>query len=415
MMSFRFRPADRQGACSSVHQSDEEFTTASTITAHRERRAGFVERKPIRVLHLVSSGGLYGAEQVILNLARIQDAISYVGALCNEHGATLDILDEAQKRGLRTAAFDARGRLNRRSIVQVNRFLRNNRIDIVHTHGYKSDIIGFLACLSGNTRWVATNHVWHPISRTMRLYVRVDAFALRFASRVVAVSGEIREDLIAANVRPANIRVISNGIDIHRFTKSKSAATLKAALGLQEHDVVVAMVGRLSPEKGHKTFLEAARQVSSHKNNVRFLIVGDGPMAEELRAETDRLNVQDRVVFTGFRKDMPEIYALTDVIVNASTIEGLPMTLLEAMASGVAVIAARTGGIPDIIEDDETGLIVDPGVADELRVKIESLVDDVDKRQRLAAAAFEFVKMNHSFDGMCDRYRHVYREVMGEK
>jgi glycosyltransferase involved in cell wall biosynthesis len=369
----------------------------------------------LRILHLVSSGGLYGAEQVILNLARSENTNSYVGALYNGSGPSLDVIDEAEKRNLKTVVFDSRGRINPKPIVQVNRFLRKNRIDILHTHGYKSDIVGFLAALSGKTRWVATNHVWHPISWILRFYESMDAFVLRFARRVVAVSRGVREDLISANVPPANIRVIGNGVDIDRFTKSRSTATLKAVLGLREHDVVVTIVGRLSPEKGHRTFLEAARKVSSNKDNVRFLIVGDGPMAEELGAEAARLNLEERVIFTSFRKDMPEVYALTDVMVNASSIEGLPMTLLEAMASGVPVIAARTGGIPDIIKDNETGLLIDPHDVEALKVKIESLIDDPGKRQRLAAAAFEFVTMNHSFERMCDGYRQVYQEIMGEQ
>ena len=123
--------------------------------------------------------------------------------------------------------------------------------------------------------------------------------------------------------------------------------------------MVVTIVGRLSPEKGHRTFLEAARRVSADRDNVKFLVVGDGPMGDELRAEVARLNLEERVMFTGFRKDMPEIYALSDVMVNASSIEGLPMTILEAMASKVPVIATRAGGIPDIIKDNETGLLVD--------------------------------------------------------
>ena len=119
------------------------------------------------------------------------------------------------------------------------------------------------------------------------------------------------------------------------------------------------------------------------------------------------------MIFTGFRKDMPEIYALSDVIVNASSIEGLPMTILEAMASKVPVIATRAGGIPDIIKDNETGLLVDSQDVNVLKTKIESLIDDQDKRRRLAAAAFECVTLNHSFTRMCDAYRQVYGEVMG--
>ena len=375
-----------------------------------------MEQDSMRVLHLVSSGGLYGAEQVLLNLARSKNTISYVGALYSGHGPALDVIHDAEKRGLRTVVFESRGKISVKPIFQINKFLRQNRIDILHTHGYKSDVIGFLAALSGKTRWVATNHVWHPTSRTLRLYESVDAFVLRFAKRVVAVSRPIREDLISVSVPPANIRVISNGVDVDCFRQSGSTQALRADLGLGDRDVVVTIVGRLSPEKGHRTFLEAARRLcSNNRDNVKFLIVGDGPMKDELRAEVTRLNLADRVIFTGFRNDMPEIYALSDVMVNASSIEGLPMTLLEAMASGVPVVAARTGGIPEIVKDDETGLLIDPNDVEDLRAKIEVLIDDRCKSQRLAAAAFEFVTLNHSCERMRDHYQDVYRDVVREQ
>jgi glycosyltransferase involved in cell wall biosynthesis len=299
-----------------------------------------------------------------------------------------------------------------RTIRQINRFLKQQNIDILHTHGYKADIVGFLAALLAKTKWVATNHVWHPLSGKMRFYESLDAFVLRFARRIVAVSREIREDLISTKVPPAKIRVIDNGIDIDRFKQPRSTETLKAVLGMREHDVVVTIVGRLSPEKGHRTFLEAARRVSSNRHHVKFLIVGDGPMRDELRTEAARLNIEERVVLAGFRKDMPEIYALSDVLVNASSIEGLPMTILEAMASKVPIIATRAGGIPDIIADNETGLLVDAQDVDALEAAIESLIDDHGKRRRFATSAFEFVTLNHSYERMCDAYRQVYREVM---
>ena len=388
----------------------------STLLVHDIRDADFLEEGSLRVLHLVSSGGLYGAEQVVLNLARARHVVAYVGALHNTHSPNVDMIDEARRRGLKTVLFDSRGRVDLRTVFQISRFLKTERIDILHTHGYKSDIVGCLAATVAQTRWVATNHVWHPLTAKLRLYVSLDAFLLRFARRVVAVSSEIRQDLISTKVAPAKIRVIDNGIDVDRFRRPQPTDTLKSSLRIGKRDTVVTIVGRLSPEKGHKAFLEAARRVSSNRDHVKFLIVGDGALLADLRTEAARLKLQERVVFTGFRTDMPEIYAITDVLVNASSIEGLPMTILEAMASRVPVIATRIGGVPDIIRDQETGLLFDAGDVDALTTRMESLVDDAAERLRLAAAALEFVTMNHSFQRMCDAYWKVYCEMMdGER
>ena len=389
--------------------------TAATSSDRYHLAAGLSDTAPVRVLHLVSSGGLYGAEQVILNLAQSERLISFVGALYNVHSPNLDVTEEAEKRGLNTVVFHSRGRIDVTTVFRIIRFLRQHQIDILHTHGYKSDIVGFLAALCSRAKWVATNHVWHPLSTKLRLYESVDAFVLRFATRVVGVSREIRDDLIATNIRSAYIRVIHNGIDVDRFRRFRATKTLKATLGICDKDVVVTMIGRLSPEKGHRTFLQAAKEVSSNRNHVKFLIVGDGPMGEELRAEVARLNLENHVIFTGFRRDMPDMYALSDVMVNASTIEGLPMTILEAMASNVPVIATPVGGTPDVIKDGETGLLFDAQDVDALTKRIESLIDDPGRRRRLAAAAYEFVAMNHSLERMCDAYGQVYREILSDR
>lgn len=396
-----------------IDQGGYALTEAATIQSERDGEVARSDQQLTRVLHLVSSGGLYGAEHVILNLARSESTISCVGALNNVHRPNLEVIDEARNRALWTVVFDSQGRVDLRTVLQVRRFLRKHRIDILHSHGYKSDIVAFFATLFTTTKWVATNHVWHPMSGKLQLYESVDAFVLRFAARVVAVSREIRRDLINRNVPAAKIRVVDNGIEVDRF-KTKSAPARRAEFDIREGDVVVTMVGRLSPEKGHATLLSAASRLRC-KGRIKFLIVGDGPLAEELRAETARLNLNSHVVFTGFRKDTPGIYAISDVLVNASSIEGLPMTILEAMAAEIAVVAARTGGIPDLVKDNETGLLFDAHDAEALARHLESLVEDQGKRRRLAANAAKFVRKNNSAERMCEAYRRVYMELIDDK
>src|SRR5262245_14389028 len=132
----------------------------STLLAHDIRDANSLGERSVRVLHLVSSGGLYGAEHVVLNLARARHVVSYIGALHNTHSPNVDVIDEAKRRGFNTVLFDSRGRVDLRTVFQISRFLKTRRIDVLHTHGYKSDIVGCLAAAVAQTVWVATNHVW---------------------------------------------------------------------------------------------------------------------------------------------------------------------------------------------------------------------------------------------------------------
>ncbi len=294
-------------------------------------------------------------------------------------------------------------------MFRIKKFLKENDIDIIHTHNYKSDIAGFLASLFNKAKWVATNHVWHGLDRKLRAYERIDAFTLRFASQVMAVSDEIKEDLTSKGIPAAKISVIDNGIDIAAFDSLTPSTIVKKDLGIAEGDAVVAIVGRLSPEKGHKTFLKAAKNVLRQKENIKFLIVGDGPINDDLRDETTRLQLNGCIIFAGVRKDMSAIYSITDVMVNASSIEGLPMTVLEAMAAKVALIVTPVGAVPKVIKHEVNGLMVNVGDEAGLAENICALVDDRVKREHLTAQAYKDVCDQFSSEKMALRYGQIYR------
>ena len=389
----------------------EKFSMSTMVSAYTDLFMNMTRKKKRRVLHLVSSNGLYGAERVILNLAQGEGTLSYVGALYNSHNPHLEMIDEAKKMGLRTVVFNSRGRVDLKTIFDIKKFLKDNRIDILHTHNYKSDIVGFWAVLLSKCKWVATNHVWHGLDRKLRVYEKIDAFVLRFAARVVAVSIEIKEDLVAQNIPARKVQVIDNGIDIARFSRPRSVEELKEGLGIHKDDAVVTIVGRLSPEKGHETFLKAAKDVLARKKNVKFLIVGDGPIGAELRVMADKLSLNGHVAFTGVRKDMDGIYALSDLMVNASSIEGLPMTILEAMAAKVALIVTPVGAVPKVIQHGVNGVIFPAGDDLGLSKEICSLIDDPSRRESLTERAYQDVCDRFSSATMVRQYKQIYESI----
>lgn len=389
----------------------EEFSMKSMIRKY-DNIFSVTLSKSGTILHLVSSGGMFGAERVILNIAdHSHDRFSFVGAIANRHNPHLEVIDEARKSGLETAVFDSYGRYDFGTVFRVRKFIKENNVSIVHTHNYKSDIVGFLSTLFSKTKWIATNHVWHGLDRKLRVYERIDAFILRFATQVIAVSNEIKKDLLAKNIPEQKVCVIDNGIDICQFNRSRSTGIVREELGIQKNDIVVTIVGRLSPEKGHKTFLKAAKDVSIQKNNVKFLIVGGGPIEEELHAEASRLELNGYVVFAGIRKDMPAIYAISDFLVNASSIEGLPMTILEAMAAKIALIVTPVGAISEVIKHEVNGLIVDTGDYKGLSEGICSLVDNPSKRENLIECAYRDVCDRFSSKVMATRYGKIYESI----
>jgi len=389
----------------------EEFSMARMISTYIDLYAK-ANDKHIKVCHLVSSSGLFGAERVILNLAKNDPDYSTVGVVQNNHNVHLEIIEEAKNMDLKTAVFESRGKFDLNTIAQIRKFLKQNKIDILHSHNYKSDILGFCATRLIGTKWMATNHVWHGSNRKVRLYEAADALVLKYASQVIAVSDEIKNELLTKNLKERQVSVIDNGIDLSLFNSNGKINLVKNELAIPDNNVVVSIAGRLSKEKGHGVFINAAKEVLKKKNNVTFLIVGDGPLKEELQETVMREGLNENVIFTGIRKDMPDIYSMSDIFVNTSSIEGLPMTILEAMASKLALIVTPVGAVPKVIRHNVNGLIVDEGDHKSLSKEICALIDQPKIRQRLVDQAYEDVCKNFSTETMASHYKNIYNEIL---
>lgn len=367
----------------------------------------------IKVLHLISSGGLYGAERVILNIARNKTGLdSYIGAIYNQHNPHIEIIDEAKNMSLKTVLFNSKGQLDIRTVFAIKHFLNTNNIDVIHTHNYKSDILGILAAKLANIKCVATNHTWHSSDKKMRFYERIDAFFLKFCEKVVAVSDEIKEVLIKSKVDQSKVKVIYNGIDIDRFSEERPKNALKSSFGFSDDDIIVSIIARLSKEKGHEILLKAAQEVIKTNHNIKFLVVGDGPLKEILKQMAEKYKLMDAVYFTGVRFDMPDIYSNSDIFVNTSYVEGLPMSILEAMAAKVPMIVTPVGAATKIIKNQENGILVDAGDYLLLAKEIERLSKDPNKRKSLAEHAYTDVCQLYSDVIMVNSYRDVYQKAL---
>lgn len=257
--------------------------------------------------------------------------------------------------------------------------------DLLHTHGFKANLYGFLAS-RGKAPMVATNHRFDTGRHNL-----FDKPALRRAAAVYAVSDEARDSLREVyGIDEA--QTIPNGVEPGDFADVPPSLDLPAP--------VVGMVARLAPEKAPQDFLAVAENIP----DATFVLVGDGPLRDELTGG-------DNVVFAGFRDDMPGVYASLDVLVQPSYREGMPMTILEAMASQVPVVATRVGAAADVIDDGRTGLLAEAGDVAGLTAAVRSLLDDPEARTRIGAAARTEVEHNFSVAAMASRYAEQYRAV----
>jgi len=346
----------------------------------------------VRVLHLISSSGVYGAEKMVVGLCEALPRFGVHPTLevfDNAHSRNIEVADYALTFGVPVKLLPCGGRFDAAAVRRLRRDIRDLNIDLVHTHGYKANLYGFFAT-RGGVPMVATNHRFDTGPQN-----RFDKPVLRRAAAVFAVSDEARDSL-RREYGITDAITIPNGVDPSGFDDSRPTLDLPRPL--------VGMVARLAPEKAPADFLAAAAAFPE----ATFVVVGDGPLRGELE-QAATANVH----FLGFRDDMPGVYASLDVLVQPSYREGMPMTILEAMSAGVAVVASRVGAAGDVIIDGRTGVLYAPGDVPSLIEAVRDLLGDEARRAAIGKAAREAVAAQFTVDETARRYAEQYRRVLG--
>lgn len=347
----------------------------------------------MRVLHLISSSGVYGAEKMVAGLCAALPAFDVAPTLEvfeNAHAPNLDVAEYAARMGVDVRLLPCGGRFDPAAVRRLRSDIRRVGADIVHAHGFKANLYGFLATRASKVRFVATNHRFDTGPQN-----RFDRPVLRRADAVYAVSDEARDSL-RTEYGIAHALTIPNGVEPGDY------AGVPAALDLPRP--LVGMVARLAPEKAPGDFLALAAAIGP---GTTFVLVGDGPLRDAL-AEQAGANV----VFAGFRDDMPGVYASLDILVQPSYREGMPMTILEAMASGVPVVATRVGAAADVIDDGVTGKLVEAGDVVAMTDAVRELLGDQGRRAAMGAAARAAVDEQFTMRVMAGRYAQQYRRLL---
>ncbi len=368
----------------------------------------------MRILHLISSAGLFGAERVVVELSKSLKKTYHcepiLGIIRNVYNPHVEISEEALRNDIPYTVFTCRSQLDLHLAFSVRKFIKTNGVDIIHCHGYKSNFYGLLAS-RGQVPSVTTNHNWLTAHWKLKAYCFFDSLWIRFFDRIVAVSNEVKEGMLKYKIPGEKIRVIDNGISLERFEKRVEPRKMKAQLGLEEKTRVIGTVGSLVIEKGHLYLLEAARQILDVANDLKFLIIGDGPLRKALEEKSEELGIEKDVIFMGQRRDIPELLTAMDIFVLPSIREGLPVALLEAMAAKRPVVATRVGAIPRVIENRDIGVLVEAKDTIGLRDAIMTLLNDPVRISLLARAGFDRVSMDFSSDEMCKHYLELYNEI----
>ena len=303
------------------------------------------------------------------------------------------------------------GRFDRAPIRGLAALVQEVKPDIIQSHAVKSHFLVRTAGLPKRARWIAFHHGYTWPAWWVRLYNELDRWSLRSAVKVLTVSGPFREELIARDVPAGRIEIVQNAIRPdwgEEAGKPENAGALRANLGIPGAVPVVLSVGRLSAEKDHLTLLNATVRAPG----MHLVIVGDGPERERIENRIRSLGLNGRVTLTGQQTTAEPYYGIADIAVLSSRTEGSPNALLEAMAAGVPVVATAVGGVPEMVTDGESALLVKPGDPAALAGAMKLLLSDTPMGERLATKARNLVRERHTPEVRLKRLATIYREVM---
>lgn len=377
------------------------------------------------VLHLISSGGMYGAEAVILNLSRVLLAggehRSILAVFVNGTHAPAQVQAAAHAAGIEVHDLPCRGQIDLAIPARIRALVESTGADVLHAHGYKADVYAALAMRGASLRGkarptlISTCHTWYDNDLAVRLYGALDRWVLRGFDGVVAVSEEVRSRLLRAGVLAHRIRLIRNGVDLRPFAVARARRSLTDAQRTENDPLRVGLVGRLAPEKGIDIFLRAVAQCLERRPApsppVTFVVVGEGPDQEKLQALQKELGLTQYVTFAGHCRDMPAFYASLDLLVSSSRQEGLPIALLEGMGSGLPLLATSVGEVPQLARADRTVLLVAPNDPAALAEGLASLLGDSALRRSMGAAAQQLIGEEFSAEAMAAEYLDFYRSA----
>jgi glycosyltransferase involved in cell wall biosynthesis len=372
-----------------------------------------VKGNELKVLQLISSGGYYGAENMLLNLCASQEKAGCRNSLLlfyNVHTPNVEFYERARRRGISVRMVHCRGRADWRAVRQIEEYIAEDAVDVVHTHGYKADLYGYLAARNAGKPVVATCHNWTGGTAALGIYNYLDRLVLKRFNAIASVSDTVSERLLNSGIPASKIKIIANGIDVEAFEYAQSQPELRGT-----GEKVIGVVARLDLQKGFEYLLPAIRELSTSLYGLKVVIVGDGPDRIAIEQMIERCGLQQTVILAGQQSNMPGVYASIDIFVLPSLNEGLPMTLLEAMASSRPVVATRVGAIPRVIEDGKTGLLVNPRDTAGLKDAMARLLTEADLCRRVAEQAHEWVARHYTSGAMAAQYRLMYEEVLGRK
>ena len=388
------------------------MSVESSSTHAVARRPPGPARREARILQVVLSLTPGGTEHLVVEICRRLAASSFDVAVCclDDEG---EWATDVRAQGVEVVALHRRKGFRPDLGRRIARLAAERGTDLLHCHQYSPFVYGRIATFwNRKLRLVYTEH--GRLSDAPPTWKRrmVNPLLARFDGAIVAVSDELRRYMIDARFPAARVGVIHNGIDVGTRASAADRLTARRGLGIDEETFVAISVARLDPVKDFGTLLEAFAAVRRQAPGARLLVVGDGPERRWMAERAAQPDLEGSVHLVGFRSDVRALLTAADVYVNSSISEGISITILEAMAAGLPVVATAVGGTPEVLIDGGGGLLVPARDAGQLAAAMLALAADPQRRAALAAAGRRRLETAFTIDRMVDEYVGTYRRLL---
>jgi len=372
--------------------------------------------KTLKILHIISKLPIGGVENQLLLVLKNYSREKFQPFVCSLSDKG-EIGEEIEKIGIKVFALNKLNHTFDYSIIrEICNIIKREKIQIVRTHQYHANFYGRIAAKICKVPCIVAS-VHNVYTRDKKVHRRIiNRFLASFTDKIIAVSEEVKRNILKYDKIPEDkIQVIYNGVDLDAFHESFDKDQIKNKLGINPNVPVIGTVGRLNEQKGHIYLLQAILKLKNKFPDIKVLIVGDGPLMEELKSFANSSGLSNNVIFTGFRKDIPALLSIMDIFVFPSLWEGLGNALIEAMAAGKAIIASNLTPINEVIDSDGLGILVPPKDINAISESITFLLKNRDIAENMGILVKNKAFTCFSIKNTVKLYEELFEKILTNK
>jgi len=367
----------------------------------------------VTILDIMFTDRISGPARQLFQLIKLIDGsrfdISIASTVTTDDKS--EFIREIEKLGIPFEKLPQSSIVDPAPIKTVSSLIRNKHFNIMQSHGYKSAFIAFFARYFVKVPWVAFLHGHTTENLKVRLYHALEFKLVKHADRIITVSQEMRDRLVSRGLPAEKTIAIQNSFDPEQFAAFFAEENLREKFGIASDEKLIGVIGRFSSEKGVDVFLKALKLLTQADKQVKAILIGEGPMENELRNYCLTQQISDRVIFAGYQQNIAEFYPILDLMVLPSRSEGLPNVALEALYFGVPVVATDVGGTSEVIINGKTGLLVPSEAVELMQAAILKLLTDTELRHHVIEQGKQHLVTNFSPQSRVQKIERIYSEL----